>query len=294
LSVSPPEALLAGGRVRVPARTWAQAAVLAALLGLAWGRMLATLWNTWATNDNYSHGPLVPVTSLALVWLRWDKLRALPVAPDGRGLWLVAAGCAVHLVGVRSDVFAAQEWSLLLTVFGLVLTFLGVPIVRMLAFPIAYLGFMFTFPPVVMNTLNFGLKELAVSASTTGARALGATFERQGMQIFFPTGELRVEAPCSGLRSLIALLATGTLFAYFQRGGVWRRVAMMACAVPIALAGNVARLLLLLLAADRRGVSWAAGGFHDLTGYVMYVVALALLLMMRVVLTPRRTSEAPR
>lgn len=266
---------------------WAQALVLVGLLGATYARMFTSLWTTWATNDNYSHGPLVPLASLALVWLRWGKLRALPVLPDGRGLWLVAFGCLMEVVGVRADLFAAQEWSLLVVLAGLALTFLGMPILRMLAFPIAYLGFMLTFPPVVMNTLNFALKGLAVNVSAFGARMLGATFEREGMQIFFPTGELRVEAPCSGLRSLVALLATGTLFAYFQSGGLWRRLAVMLSAVPIALAGNIVRLLLLLVAADRKGVAWATGRFHDMTGYAMFAVALLLLMGLRSLLTPR-------
>ena len=284
---APPLAARAAGAGAFRTRAWAQALALAALLGVTYARMFTSLWNTWATNDNYSHGPLVPLASLALVWLRWDKLRVLPIRPDARGLWLVAAGCVMKVFGMRADLFAAQEWSLIAVLFGLVLTFFGVPILRMLAFPVAYLGFMLTFPPVVMNTLNLALKGLAVNVSAAGARLLGATFEREGMQIYFPTGELRVEAPCSGLRSLIALLATGTLFAYFQRGGPWRRAVVMLAAVPIALAGNVSRLLLLLVAADRRGVAWATGRFHDVTGYVMYAVALLLLMGLRALLNPR-------
>jgi exosortase len=269
---------------------WAQGLMIAALVGVTYARMFASLWNTWATNDNYSHGPLVPLASLALVWLRWDKLRELPVRPDGRGLWLVALGCLMEIAGVRADVFAAQEWSLLAVLFGLVLTFLGMPMLRMLAFPVAYLGFMLTFPPVVMNTLNFALKGLAVNVSAAGARMLGATFQREGMQIYFPTGELRIEAPCSGLRSLVALVATGALFAYFQRGGLWRRALVLLAAVPIALAGNIARLLLLLVVADRWGVAWATGRFHDVTGYVLYAVALLLLLGLRALLSPREPA----
>ena len=114
---------------------------------------------------------------------------------------------------------------------------------------------------------------------------------RDGMQIYFHTGELRVENPCSGLRSLIALLATGTLFAYFQPGGAWRRVAVMLAAVPIALAGNMARLILLFVASDRRSVAWATGRFHDVTGYFMYAVALALLVALRRLLIPRLRRE---
>ena len=279
---------LAAGR----AFAWVRAGVLAALVALAWHRTLAMLWETWSTNDNYSHGPLIPATSLVLVWLRLDRLRALAVRPDARGLALVALGCAMQVLGVRADVFALQCWALIPLLFGLSLAFLGVAVTHMLAFPILYLGFMLTFPPVVMNTLSFALKEVSVSASVAVAQVLGVALERDGMSIHLASGELRVENPCSGLRSLLALLATGTLFAYFQKGGGWRRAMVLLAATPIALLGNVARLVLVILAAERRGVVWASGTFHDLTGYVVYAVALAALLGLRKLLTPKAAGEA--
>jgi len=274
------------------ASAWIRAGVLVALVALAWHRTAATLWETWSTNDNYSHGPLVPATSLVLVWLRRDRLRALAVRPEARGLALVALGCAMQVVGVRADVFALQCWALLPLFFGLSLAFFGVAVTHMLAFPILYLGFMLTFPPVVMNTLSFALKEVSVSASVAVAKGLGVALERDGMSILLATGELRVENPCSGLRSLLALLATGTLFAYFQKGGAWRRALVLVAVTPIAVLGNAVRLTLVILAADRRGVVWASGTFHDVTGYAMYAVALGLLLALRALLTPRAGTGA--
>lgn len=271
----------------VRASAWVRAGVVVGLLALAWHRTFAMLWETWSTNDNYSHGPLVPATSLALVWLRRDRLRALAARPDARGLALVALGCAAQVLGVRADVFALQGWALLPLLFGLSLAFFGGAVTRQLALPIGYLGFMLTFPPVVMNTLSFALKEISVSASVAAAKGLGVLLERDGMSILLATGELRVENPCSGLRSLLALLATGTLFAYFQRGGAWRRALVLFAATPIAILGNAVRLLLVIVAADRRGVMWASGTFHDMTGYVIYAVALAALLGLRALLTPR-------
>jgi exosortase len=268
-------------------RAWAQAAALVAAGAVIYHRTFAGLWETWSTNDNYSHGPLIPLTSAALVWLRWDKLRRLEVRPDGRGLWLVLLGCLMHVLGTRADLFALEGWSLLPLLFGLSITFFGRAVTHMLAFPIGYLGFMLTFPPVVMNTISYALKELAVRASVWGAQVAGAHVRRDGMSLFLSTGELRVENPCSGLRSLLALVATGTLFAYFQTGGMWRRWAVLLAAVPIALAGNIARLTLLVVVADRTSVERATGTFHDASGYVLYAVSLGLLLATRALLTPR-------
>lgn len=284
---APVAAAAAAGR----ATAWVRAGVLLGLVALGWHRTLTTLWETWSTNDNYSHGPLVPATSLVLVWLRRDRLAALAVRPAPWGLALVALGCGMQAFGVRADVFALQGWSLLPVLFGLSLAFLGVAMTRMLAFPLGYLGFMLTFPPVVMNTLSFALKEVSVALSVAAAKGLGVPLMRDGMSILLATGELRVENPCSGLRSLLALLATGTLFAYFQKGGAWRRAAVLVAALPIAILGNAVRLLLVIVAAEQRGVVWASGTFHDLTGYVVYAVALAALLGLRSLLTPKEARS---
>ena len=266
------------------------------VLGLAAAvhtRTVAGLWTTWTTNDNYSHGPLVPVVAGAMAWSMRDRLAVLPRAPDARGLILVATACALQLAGVRADVFALQGWALLVLLFGLSLTFLGRPMTRALAFPIGYLGFMLTFPPVVMNQLSFALKEIAVAASTALAEALGVTLQRSGMAVRLASGTLRIENPCSGLRSLLALLATGAAFAFVQPGSWWRKALLVVLAVPIAMIANAVRLTVLLLVGHYGDVALAAGRWHDVSGYLIYVVALAGLFLARAWLVPRSGARVP-
>lgn len=271
---------------------WFQAVGLLALIALAHYRTFVALAQTWQSNENYSHGPLVPLVSLVLVWDRRDRLREVPLAPDSRGLLLTGAACFMHVLGVRADVFALQCWSLLPLLLGLAITFLGVRHARMLTFPVLYLGFMLVFPPVVMNRISFQLKEIALHAATWLAPFLGADLRVSGMSIFVGGGELRVEDPCSGLRSLLALIATGTLFAYLQPGGGWRRAAVLLATVPIAVGSNILRLVALIVAADARGVVWAAGVFHDVMGYVLYAIALLILVGIRTLLSPRERQGA--
>ncbi len=270
----------------------AQAAALAALAGAAYHRTLGSLWSTWTTNDNYSHGPLVPLVSCGLVWLDRAALRATPVRPDARGLALVAFGCLMQVAGVRADVFALQGWSMLALAFGASITFLGVAVTRRLAFPLGYLGFMLTFPPVVMNTLSYSLKEVTVALSARAAGACGVLLQRDGMSLVLTTGVLGIENPCSGLRSLLALLATGAVFGYLQPGGWWRKMLVALAAIPIAVIGNAARITLLLLVAHYGDLKQATGRLHDASGYLIYAVALTALLGVRALLTPRRAAGA--
>jgi len=275
-----------------PAVRWAGIAVLAALVVAAYARTFAFLWETWTHNDNYSHGPLVPIVAAVMAWTRRDVLARTPVRGDGRGLVLVGLGCLMQVAGIRSDVLTLQGWSFVLLAFGLTWTFLGAAMTRRLAFPLAYLAFMLTFPPFFVNRLSYALKEIAMHASTWAADLLGVTFQRSGMTLHLATGELRVENPCSGLRSLIALLATGAAFAFFQPGGFWRRAPLVVAAIPIAVVANAVRLTALILVAHYGSVETATGAFHDWSGHAIYVVALAGLLAVRAVLMPRDTATA--
>lgn len=275
-----------------PRALLAQGVLLLALLAFVYHHTVVELWHVWTTNDNYSHGPLVPLVTLILLWRLRGALAATPVRPDARGLVLVAAGCLMQVVGVRGDVFALQGYSILVVLFGLVLTACGGPVTRRVAFPLGYLVFMLTFPPILMNQLSFALKEWTVRASTHLAEALGVTLQRVGMTIYLITGEMRIENPCSGLRSLLALLAIGALFAYLQPGSWWRRATLLAAAVPIAMLGNTLRTTLLIVVGHYRDVKFATGAFHDATGYLVYAVALAGLFAVRAALSPRGAPPA--
>lgn len=276
-----------------PARVVLLAAPLLLLLVWVYANVVRGLWTVWTTNDNYSHGPIVPLVSLVLVFARRRRLAALPIRGSWLGVPLVALGCALQVVGLRSDVFTLQGWSLLVVLFGLSLALLGRAWTRALAFPLGFLVFMLTFPPVVVNQLSFALKEVTVRFAQRVAEALGASMLRDGMTLYLAGGELHVENPCSGLRSLIALLATGALFAHLQRGGRLRRVVLFLAAVPVAMLANGIRITALILVGHYVGVREAGGLVHDVSGYLLYAIALGALFLVRRWLTPRAERSQP-
>jgi exosortase len=281
----------AGHRWKGRTVAYAGSALVAVLLGLIYHRTAAGLWTIWTTNDNYSHGPLVPLVSLALVASRRERLRALPRTGDWRGLALVVLACALQMLGVRADVFTLEGWSFVVMLFGIVLALLGGPLTRALAFPIGYLVFMLTFPPLVMNRLSFALKEVAVQLAAHASEALGVTLQRSGMTLWLAGGALEIENPCSGLRSLLAMLATGALLASLLPSGWRRRALLVLMSVPMAIAGNALRITLLVLMAHYVGVKQALGTFHDLSGYLTYGLSLAGLMAVWALLQPRRPQE---
>jgi exosortase len=197
------------------------------------------------------------------------------------GLPLVALGLAVHVLGIRGDVTMLQGYGFLAILAGLVLHLAGWAWLRALAFPLAFLVFMLPWPPFLMNQISFELKSLASHTSGIVLDGLGIPVVRQGAILYLTTGPLAVENPCSGLRSLLALLALGTLMARMGTVPVWKRVALFAAAWPVALAANVARIVGLGLVATFVSLEVAVGTAHDVSGYLLFVVALGLLEIFR-------------
>lgn len=262
-------------------------------LAIGWAAALQWIVAGWLLPDSYySHGLLLPLVGAWAIWQQRGALRA--TAPSALGWPLLLVGLLAQLAGVALTVDSLSALALLPAVAGVLLLSLGRPAFRAALPLLGLLLLAVPLPVFVTGELAFWLKDLAARAATGLARLTGLAVEQSGARLFVPgcDAPMVVGDPCSGLRSLVALLATGTLFAYFQKGGWWRRAVVMLAAIPIALAGNIARLLLLLVAADRRGVEWATGRFHDVTGYVLYAVALGLLLALRAILTPRERPEA--
>ena len=266
---------------------------VAALLAAIYAGLARGLWNVWTTNDNYSHGPLVPVVSAVLIWARRGRLAALPVRGSLLGLVPIALACVMQVAGLRSDVFSLQGWSLPLMLGGLSLALFGFAWTRVLAFPLAFLCFMLTFPPLIVNQLSFALKVVTVRFAERASDILGVSMLRDGMTLYLAGGELRIENPCSGLRSLLALLATGALFAALQKGSWWRRLALFLAAVPVAMFANALRITGLIVVGHYVGVAEAGGFTHDASGYVLYAIALLGLLGVRRLLTPRAPDAPP-
>jgi exosortase A len=286
--------LKAGGsgseRKRAP-RNIAAIVAVAALVVLVYHETLVVLWRTWATNPNYSHGYLIPPVVAFLLWR--DRRRYLTARGRGSLFGLVLIGLALlgHIVSIRAGVFMTQGYSLVLLLFGLSLFFHGGRATRTVWFPLGYLVLMLPMPPYMMNVIAFRLKVFAARAGSGIAVKLGIPLARSGMTIHIPAGSLRIADPCSGLRSLIALVALGALFAYLTRGKTWKRVVLFASAVPLAVLANVIRIAVVCVVANIWGIDAALGFFHDLSGLLLFMIAFVGLVTVRKLLRCETEGE---
>lgn len=262
-------------------------AVVLAAIGfvLAYGGTLQMLWRVWMHNPNYSHGFLIPPVTLWLIWRQRKEIRS-EAKPGGSiyGSLLLLPALLLHILGLRGDVTTVQGASLILALGGVVWMLFGGRVFRRIALPLAFLIFMIPTLPWFINVASFKLKLIAARSAVGISQAIGITVEREGVNMIFPGGTLSVENACSGLRSLIALLALGALFAYLASGQVWKRVLLLVLALPIAVIANTLRITALCVYASVGSVQGAAGVFHDVGGYALFAIAFLLLIASRRIL----------
>jgi exosortase A len=252
-----------------------------ALVVLVYHQTLLTLWRTWNTNPNYSHGFLIPPVVAFLLWRERSRYLAARGRGSMFGLVLVALALLGYVVSIRAGVFMTQGYSFVLLLFGLSLFLSGGRATRTVWFPLGYLVFMLPMPPYLMNVIAFRLKIFAARAGSGIAIRLGIPLARSGMTIHIPAGSLRIADPCSGLRSLIALVALGALFAFLTEGKTWKRLVLFASAVPLAVLANVVRISVLCVVANVWGIDAALGFFHDFSGLLLFMIAFVGLVAVR-------------
>ena len=271
--------------------------ILMALLGVAFAPAVVSLSRVWSSLDYASHGYLVPFVAL---WAATSKRAVLPTLErrrDLRGLLLLTLGFALYLTGVGTSLPSLEGLAVVSAVAGSVLLLRGPSWLRALSFPIAYLLFMVPLPdalltPVIVN-LQLGVSSLGVWI----LQLVGVAVFQNGNVIELPGDvTLFVAEACSGITSVVTLLPLGVFLGYFTERTLARRLVLVAAVVPLALVGNLIRVVGTVLAAREYGAEAATtGGLHESAGIFTYVLGcVALLLVGRAMrwLVPPRADRA--
>lgn len=250
---------------------------LVLLGGLYWAILRDLVWQWW-DDANYSHGFLVPLFSGFLIWGRRRELVAL--APQGTwlGFLVLLTGIAALTLGeIGAENFLMRS-SLIVILTGLILLHLGREILRILAFPLAFLLFMVPLPAILFYAVAFPLQNLAAQNAARTLDFLGVPVLLDGNVIHLSQISLGVTEACSGIRSLFSLLALAVAWAYLTLPGVWAMIALVASAVPITIVANAGRVVATGLIGQWLGLEYARGFFHTFSGWVIFLFAFACLL----------------
>jgi exosortase len=286
--------------VSIPRNVW-KPALIAAALAFVYFNVLRSLGYDWWTDENYSHGLLIPLIIGYILWADRERLGREPSRPSllWGGLVVVFAMLCLW-VGTAGAELYVQRISLVLMLAGVVIYFWGWRLLRLLLVPLGLLILAIPIPAIIFNKIAFPLQLFASRCAVWTMRLFDIPVLRQGNVIeLMPKGaretkKLEVVEACSGIRSLMTLVTLAVVFAYFTRPrdndgdgggllqrvksyGFWRSVILVVSAVPIAILTNALRVSGTGVLAHYYGTQVADGFFHSFSGWVVYIVAFLLL-----------------
>ncbi len=231
---------------------------------------------------DYSHGFLIPLISLILVWMQRQTLMKAPKQMCHPGLALIVACLVLHWLGLKMQHPRLSLLALIGLSWSIPLYFYGRRIARSLVFPCSYLGF--CIPLTFLDVLTFKMKMIATTMSTSLLYSLGIPAMHEGSRIFLlPRSlgiQLEVAAACSGLRSLLALSAITAVYAYLTRTSLIKRWLLFLSAVPLAVVGNIFRITTVGLVSKIISVDAGLDVYEKFSGFLVFSVAIVFMILL--------------
>ncbi|NNE67996.1 MAG: EpsI family protein [Pyrinomonadaceae bacterium] len=288
-------------------KTYWKAGLVALAVAFLYAVVIQRLTGHWWTDDNYSHGLLIPFVIVYIIWIRREAISALERSP---AIWLggsiVVVALGMLLAGSLGAELFVQRVSLLMMLAGLIVYFFGVQLYRALAVPFILFLLAIPIPQIIFNKVAFPLQIYASRFAVWGIRVFGVPTVRKGNVIeILPEGLVQVIAlevveACSGIRSLMTLMALGLILVFFTRErdfvkpgswaafltnrDFWRGLILMISAVPIAVITNAGRVTATGVLTYHYGIKATESTIHEVSGWLVYLIALLLLLGFNLVL----------
>jgi exosortase len=253
----------------------AAGAVLAATFGWAYWPTLVGLVSAWNREPDYSHGYLVVPVALVILWVRREKYPGASSRLAWAGLALVALSVGVRMLGARYYIDAIDGWSIIFWVAGAAWFLGGAPVCRWCLPSILFLWFMVPLPFRVEHAFSRPLQYAATQISCWILQCLGLPAFAENNSLFL-NERIDIGAACAGLRIFMGIVAVAFAYMVLVRRAWWEKVLLVVSIVPVAVAANVARVVVTVLM--YQGISdsdWRLR-VHDWAGYAMIPLALAL------------------
>jgi len=241
--------------------------------------MIRGLVQQWWGDPNYGHGLLVPLFVAYLLWRDRARWLVVPLRPSDYGLPILWSALGLLLLGTLGAELFTARISLILMVSAIIVLLAGWQFLRAIAFPTGYLLFMIPLPALVYYQLTFPLQLLASRLGAHGLAFLGIPTVRQGNLLILPNVTLEVVEACSGVRSLLSLVAAVVAYGYLAERSVWKRILLVALTIPIVILSNGFRLVAAGILSYRYGPNVDSGALHAALGLLFFALAFLSILL---------------
>jgi exosortase len=266
-------------------------ALVAVELVILYAPTVRWLFDRWTMSVwHNAHGMLIP---FAVAWFAWQELGPMRSARRQGSAWGLAflvPALAMHVLdtGIHSQILSAA--SIVVALPGLSLLFLGPERTKAIAFPLAFMAFMLPLPLVLTERIHLILRQIATDLTAFIVPLFGITVYAEDTSLHLREGTLFVGDACSGFSTLYAACAVAALAAY-SCNSTLRRVLTLASAVPLAIAANIVRVVLLVLVVRFSGMDVLSTWVHPASGMLTFALALPAILWIG---RPDPVADAPR
>ena len=238
----------------------------------------------------YGHGLVIPFISAFLIWQRRDQLERMPFTGSWLGLGLLLLGVALNFLGKSATLFIVQQYSVVIALYGLALSWLGGAAFRRIWVPLLLILFMIPLPEFVFQNLSAQLQLISSIVGVWIIRLFGISVYLEGNVIDLGVFQLQVAEACDGLRYLFPLMTLGFIMAYFFKAPWWKRALLFLSSIPITILMNSLRIGIIGVTVQHWGIGMAEGFLHQFQGWIIFMSCLVLMVL-EVMLLARLGSD---
>jgi exosortase D (VPLPA-CTERM-specific) len=244
---------------------------------VVFGEALLELVHRWSTQEEYSHGFLIPVIVAWLLWVRRDALLASIGRPSWTGPALILLAAVMHIVGKLSALYFLSQFGFIVALVGVVVGIGGYSLLQVTFIPIIFLLFAIPLPYFIDAVLSFQLQLISSQLGTSFIRLLQIPVYLEGNVIDLGTYKLQVVEACSGLRYLYPLMSLGFLAAYLFQAPLWQRAVVFLSTIPITIVMNSFRIGVVGVLVNYWGPQDADGFLHLFEGWIIFIACAGML-----------------
>jgi exosortase len=246
-------------------------------LTLVYGPTVSWMWARWTENVwEHAHGLLIVPLVGYFISQELNTGKARPAAPSAWGFVLLVGGLLLHVVDTGMNTQLLSAASLLLVLPGLLILTVGIQATRAVAFPLSLLVLALPIPLAFTERIHLELREFVTATLGIIIPRLGIPTYAEGTTLFLGGSSLEIADACSGFTTLYAAVAVALLTAY-SIPSARRRILVLASAVPLAVAANLLRVLILALLVEWRGSGILDTFIHPLSGIMTFALALPII-----------------